>query len=230
MAILKAKAQQNTGVSRVSEGGEPFIRATRDGSLFIADWKLAAIMEGRGFQINVGALSTPVTGGGAGGTAVDLDTPEFVISVPKGTSIIPIRTEVTVGLPVGAADDNEVDILLAVDQDAAWDATGTAVTEVIYNMNTLNNRASNCTARSAFSATMTTDPVEDIELAHYTKVFESFSATGAHWTESILLYEPEAPPIINGPAMYIGHWGGTAAAHGFATVQWIEFPSTAFSG
>ncbi len=227
MSIIKAKAQQNTNVSRVSEGYDAYIRTTRDGSLFVANWKLAGIMEGRGFMANVGALSTPIAGGDTG-LVVDIDKPSFVLGVPSGTSIIPIRTEVAVGLPVGAADDDEVDILIAVDQDKTWDATGTATAVTIYNMNTLHSRASGCTARRTFTAT-TTDPVLDLELAHYTKVFELHSSTGVTWTESKLLYEPVAPLILNGPCIFLVYWGGTKATQAFMCAQWLEFPTSNFT-
>jgi len=231
VAIIKAKAQQSTAVGRVSEGGDVYLRAMRDGALFTADWKQAMIMEGRGFMINVGALSTAVTGGGTPGTAIDPNGPEFVISVPTGTSILPLRVEICSALPVGAADDNEIDILLVADQDSAV-TTGTAgTTEVIYNMNTLNSRSSNCTARSEFTAVVT-GHTWDLELAHMNKVFEMFATSpdktgGSQWTELRLLYEPKTPIVLNGPAALVGFWGATTVATAFASVQWLELPSSA---
>ncbi len=138
MAIIKTKARQDTGVARVSEGGDVYVRSTRDGSLFMADWKQAMIMEGRGFMINVGALTAPITGGGTGSTKPDADSPDISILVPNGTSLLPIRVEIEVSLPVIAATGNEVDILLGVDQDASHiaDATAAGAAEVAYNMNT----------------------------------------------------------------------------------------------
>ena len=228
MSILKAKAQQTSSVARVSEGDDVYLRTMRDGALFTADWKNAAIMEGRGFMVNVGAFSTPIAGGGSA-NVVDQDRPSLIVSVPNGTSILPLRIEVALLDVPGAADDDEVDILIAVDQDAAWDATGACTTEVIYNMNTLHSRASSCASRSAFSTTMTTDPVLDLELAHFQKIFESHSATGVVWTDSRMLYEPKAPPIINGPAMLLVYYGGTNKPSGFVCAQWLEFPESYFA-
>lgn len=230
MAIIKAKARQDTSVARESEGNDVNLRGTRDGALFVADWKMAAIMEGRGFMVNVGAFSSPAVGGGVGGTALDTDGAELYVSIPTGTSILPLRVAVNMGLPVGAADEDEIDILLAVDQDTAH-TTGTYTTETIYNMNTLHSRSSSCTAKSEATGTMTS-PVLDLELAHVTKVFELFStagSAGSHWTQSDLLYEPAAPPIINGPATLFVFWGGTKAASAFCDCQWLEFPTSYFS-
>ena len=134
------------------------------------------------------------------------------------------------GLPVGAADDDEIDILIAVDQDKVnAESDGTAGTaEVIHNLNTLFPNSSTCYANSEYSATMT-DPVLDLELAHLTKIFELFStagSAGALWQGPRLLYEPKTPPIINGPAMVCVYWGGTAAASAFCSAQWLEYPTT----
>ena len=228
MAIIKTKARQDTGVARVSEGGDVYVRSTRDGSLFMADWKQAMIMEGRGFMINVGALTTPITGGGTGNTKPDANSPDISILVPSGTSFLPIRVEVEVSLPVIAATGNEVDILLGVDQDASHiaDATAAGAAEVAYNMNTLHTRTSNCTTRSKNSTAYTDTLTMDIEITHVTKSAKVHTSVGTVWQNMTLLYEPITPYIINGPAAFLGFWGGTAATSGFAIVQWIEIPSS----
>lgn len=226
MAIVKAKARQDAAVTRVSEGEDTYLRAMRDGSLIKADWKQALILEGRGFMFTVGALSTPVVGGGAAATAIDADGPDFLVGIPTGTSIMPLYIEVCLSQGIGTGDDNEIDILIAVDQDTmAASSMGTSTAEVIYNMNTLHSNSSNCYARSEYSATMSTDPVLDLELARVAKAFEMHTTAGVIWQECKLVYEPKTPPIINGPAMLCGFFGGTKAQSGFATVQWLELPS-----
>lgn len=230
MAIVKTKAQQDSAVSRVSEGDDVYIRSTLDGALFTQDWKQAMIVEGRGFMFNVGAFSTGIVGGGSGSTAVDGSCPDFWIHVPSGTSIMPIRIEVEVGAPVIAASANEVDILLGIDQDAshAGDATGAGTAEVLYNMNTLHSRASNCTAKSKGSTDFTTTLTVDIELIHVFKVAQEDTSVGVLWQGLTLQYEPTTPCIINGPAMFIGWVGGTVATEYFANIQYLELPTSAF--
>ena len=224
---LKGKARQSRPQSSlVAEGESQDVRLLRDGTMVVMDQDKAAILGGRGYSCIVGAFSTPAVGGGAGGTVIDIDTPELVLGIPSGTSIKLTRCVVEVGLPVGAADDDEVDILIAVDQDKMNAQTsGTATAEVIYNMNTLWTGASALYANSEYTATMT-DPVLDLELMHATKVFELHSSTGVLWTNLTLNYEPRIPRVINGPAMVCVYWGGTVAASGFCTAEWLEFPST----
>ena len=231
MAIIKTMAKQGTAVGRVSEGANVYSRSTRDGALFVADWKQALVLEGRGFMINVGSFSTPKTGGGVGGTVIESTGPDFAISVPKGTSIMPLRIEISMANPVGATNDDEVDILISVDQDympPLGVGGGTAPSATIYNMNTLHSRSSNCIAKSGFTTTMTA-PTNDLELAHMTKIFESLSGIGGGWQSLRLLYEPDVPPIINGPATLLGWWGANTTNSGFANVQWLELDSSVIS-
>jgi len=228
---LKGRVNQTIPyLSTEAEGELQYLRLLKDGTLVSADFKQASIIEGRGWMVTVGALSTPVTGGGAGSTIVDLDTPELVIGVPSGTSILPFKIDVELMVTPGAADDDELDILIAVDQDKMnASSSGTSTGLTAYNLNTLKSGlSSNCYANSAYSATMT-DPVLDLELAHVTKIYEHLTTVATLWVEARLNYEPITVPIINGPAMICIYWGGTKAQNGFCTAQWLEFPSSRFA-
>ena len=227
----KAKARQSTTISRETEGSDVFVRALRDGSLITADWKQAAILAGYGYTVNVGALSTGIVGGG-NGTVIDQDEPECVLTIPNGYCVLPLR--IAVQVQSGAVGDaEEVEILIAVDQDKALDATSIAgstyTTEVIYNLNTLCGSTSSCACYSAFTDTIT-DPVLDLELARKVIEYEWSATSGSQNLEVDLLYEPKNPPVINGPAQIVIYWGGdTATIGGFAEIQFLEFPESAFT-
>lgn len=224
--LIKGIARNSSSAQSVSEGAEVFLRMLRDGSLVSSNWIQAAIFKGLGHIVNVGAFSTPITGGG-NGTIIDQDQPEFVVSVPSGTSIMPIRIEVTCQVPLIAADSNEAEILVAVDQDTTGVTGATDTDETIYNLNTLISVASSCTATSYTSVNLTTAPVLDIELMHKVLVGDvQGTAANANWGELYGLYEPLAVPILNGPCNLIGYWGGTVAVTGFASIQWVEFPTS----
>lgn len=227
MAIIKAKARQDSSVGRVSESGEVYTRATRDGSLITLDWKTAMIMEGRGFICKIGSLTTPIAVAGSG-NVVDEDRPDWMVGVPSGTSILPFCIDMQMKLTAGTTDDNELDMLIRVDQDTMQPkTTGTSTTTYVpYNLNTLHSRASNCYFIYTFSATMTASAVCDIELAHVTKIYEEHSTVGEQWMEYALHYEPKTVPIINGPANIIGYAGSSKGASMFHQVQWIELPTS----
>lgn len=226
MAIIKAKARQDTAVSRVSESGEVYTRATRDGALFTCDWKTGLIMEGRGFQFNVGTLTTPIS---CPSTSTPLiDKPDWAIGIPDGTSLLPIYIEGAMLVTTGTLDADELDILVAVDQDTfLTQASGSATIVYPTNMNNKHSRTASCWVNKTYSATFdTTDPTYDIELAHVTQVWETFTSVATYWMEAKLLYQPKTVPIINGPGVISGTAATKAGASMFWTVQWIELPTS----
>jgi hypothetical protein len=217
----------DVGRLTADNGGFRAARATRDGALFVSDWKQSLIMEGRGYIVTVGAVSTPITGGGAG-TTVDTTEPEFAIAVPSGTSILPIRVSVQCQVPLLATDSDESEIVIGIDRTQVITG-GTSTSETIFNLRTDNPRASLCTATSAYTADSTSTLALGIELIHAVKVGDVQSAVGTTWGDLEALYEPDVVPIIMGPATLVGFWGGTVATTGFAQVAWLELPSNAFN-
>jgi hypothetical protein len=226
---IRLRASQYSAVPNGADGFPVEARGTRDGSQSTADWLQLKALEGRVFQVDVGALSTPILGGGAG-TIIDQDQPEAVISVPTGTTIMPVRIAVQCQTPLLATDADESEILIAVDRAAACPFAGTWTAETALNMRTDNPRTSNCTCKSACTVNET-NPTLGIELAHKV-ITGDMNGTPANalWGTLDLVYEPKVKPIIVGPAAVYVYWGGTVATNAFAQIQWAEVPSTDITG
>jgi hypothetical protein len=188
------------------------------------DWKMESIRDGKGFHVDVGAFSTPIVGGGAV-TIMDADRPELTVNVPELTTIIPIRIDVTIQVPLLAADVDECEILCGIDKDAVI-AGGTYTTETPINMNIKHTNTSACTVRSAYTVNATAAPTLDLELIRSIKVGDVQTTAGVMWTAHKLLYIPTYPPIVPGPSCLALYWGGTVATSGFAQIEWIEYTSS----
>lgn len=229
-ATIKGTARQSSSAQSVSEGAEVYLRLLRDGTMSFADFKVVNVMAGRGFHLTVQGADFS-TGQTNDGNVIDLDEPNYLVSVPAGTTIFPIR--ITHQIQGGApADGQEIETLIAVDQDSAGATLTNMTAGTIHNMSTLFARTSNCSGYVDSTNTIT-DPVLDIELARAVVEFtivgtaggSSVTATGVN-----LLYEPVVPAIIKGPACLIGYWGGdTSVLGGFAQIEWLEFPSAYFA-
>lgn len=203
-------------------------RALPGGAQAVGDWLQSLILRGFGWHATVGTLTTPITGGGAG-TVLDLDQPEFVIDVPQGYVVIPVRMTVQIQIGLQTTDAHENEILIAADLTQDFDGTGTFTAETPMNMRTdIAGSTCPCTIGSAFTAD-TTDPVLSHELARKQAVTDVQTAVGVNVYQMDLLYEPSRPPIIVGPAMIVGYWGGDIALPGFAQLQFIAMPSNLFT-
>lgn len=205
------------------------MRLLPDGALPVGDWYANLVMRGLAWHVSIGAFSTPIAGGGAA-AIIDLDQPRGLISVPRGTCLVPLRVHVQCQVPLLATDSDESEIVIAVDRANAWARDGTRTDEDAFNMRTDIVGGCPCLAASAFSAD-TTDPVLDVELAHAVIIgdVQGVAAT-AFWNPLELLYEPRRPPFIVGPAMLLLYWGGTVATTGFAQVQFAAIPSSKVTG
>jgi len=205
----------------------------QQGSLFTLDDVDAAISRGLGFQVTVGAFSTGIVGGGAG-TILDLDQPELAIGIPSGVAIRPVYFNVQVQVGLIAADNDENEILIAVDRLGVWSGDGTSTAETATGLRSDMGGGSRCRVGSAFTADMTTtptgaaaaDPVLDMELARFVQTVDILLAStpvDSHLKVTSLLYEPKHPPIIVGPATLLVYYGGTVATlGGFIQGHWVE--------
>lgn len=195
-----------------------------------ADWRQAFIARGMGYHVDIGSFSTPITGGG-NGTVIDLDQPEFGISVASGYTVVPLRVHVAALPGLQTTDSHESEILLAVDRAAAWAGDGTVTTETAVNMRT--SATGNPTGVSIFSAATAdiTDPNLGMELAHVAKLTDvQGTAATVNLYDLVLLYEPKNPPFLVGPCALYGYWGGDVAVTGFANVSFLTFPTSLISG
>lgn len=75
------------------------------GAIMTGNWRDAFVARGYGWHFDTqAAFATAIVGGGDG-TVADLDQPEVGISVPSGTTIIPLDFNISVNPGVNAADN-----------------------------------------------------------------------------------------------------------------------------
>lgn len=228
--------QDNTGVEYI--GSAVRGRMTKYGERYMMDWRQRRLLQGYGFGIELGALSTEVTGGGDG-TVVDLDQPELGMTIPDGTTIVILKLAMQLLFPLLAADDEEVEALAFVDTTAAtvtaaldgtWTTTETPKNLIIQ---TTNPRSSDCTVKTLCTVD-TTDPTESYDLIH--RVFHGDvqgTAANGLWQAGELLYPQPgqlAIPYIKGPASLFAYVGGTVATNFFLQFEWLEYPTTDLFG
>lgn len=200
------------------------------GGLLTADWVQALIARGYGWGVEVGNFDAGITGGGAG-TTLDLDQPEFGVSVPLGYTLIPFDVRIVTRPGLQTTDSHVTDILLAVDRTAAWAGDGTVTTETPVNLRT--NSTGGCPA-SCFSAATAdiTDPVLGaISLGRRTLLTDvQGTAATVNLMELNLDYTPQRPPLLVGPCAMYGYWGGSIAVVGFAQVNFLVVASSLITG
>lgn len=225
------------GLLRLFKGGEAEPKGSAAGAAIVAMEHDQFIARGYGRIVNVGAMSAPITGGGAG-TTVDLSQPELVIAVPPKYVLLPISIYVQCQAPVISADSDEMEIIARVQREVSWQGDGTFTVQIPHNMRTDIYPGSACRVASAFTANMTTDGSATppsasttsrtgaMELDHAVKVADFQTGVGVLWNKLEMRYQPKVSPQLVGPCIVYLYWGGTAAVSGFAQVAWIEGPDS----
>ena len=225
-ALVKAYTQQQSPAIS-GDGQWNVIRSTRDGCMFTADWKVNLVMRGMAFNVTVGGISAGadillVTGGGDG-TVIDTNQPEMLIQTPATHFHIPLSCRAAIQNDIGAADADEVSILLFADTTpAAIIASATATSEVPHPL--LDGGIQSVS--TCFSAVTVdiTSPTADMVLDFETSQAAQVSAAGTISHQLKMIFEPSYPIFLRGPVAVVGCWGGNQAADGLMTYCWAEVP------
>lgn len=232
----------NTGL--MPNGATVDIGGTSFGAIYSATEVDAMIAAGMGRSMTVGSSSTGIVGGG-NGTVYDEDQPEFAIGIPEGYAMKLLRAAVQVQTGLFAADNDENEILIGVDTRGALQGPLSAETctiETPVNMRSDLGYGSALQCASAFTADMQIKPrysaasdpiasaIEWSELARAVETADLFSTgTGIMLKRLDVLYQPINPRLLVGPCTVVGYWGGTVATlGGFAQLDWVEGPTSAF--
>lgn len=209
----------SASVRRVADGQWAPNRATRDGSLYTADWIQGCIIEGKGHEAGIGLLSDPEL---LQTTVITTLRPMLWIRVPVDTTILPLHASITV--EDTAATGNFEAALGASIIDVGNGSSDSADFGPI-NMVTRGG-VGRCTARQEATGDVTAagDPP-----SNFWRVikFEDNANTPATAGESHFEWAgyPRLPVLV-GPAtlmLQIGALAGAVAPTVFATLQWLEF-------
>ncbi len=197
------------------------------GSLLAADWRQALVARGFGWNATVGALSTPIVGGGAG-TVVVAAQPQLAIKVPAGMCLIPLRVACEIELGIQSADSQRTEVLISMDKTQVPTA-GTSTLEVPINMRTDIVTPCPLTVWSAFTGNGATLALDELDRAQALTDLQGTAAT-LNVYQMKTVYEPDCPPFICGPAGMFVHFGGTVAASGFIQASFLAVPSSLVTG
>lgn len=223
MSDLRIK-QEVSSVTRLTDDDQWMnLRGTRDGAMVSADWLTAMALEGRCYGINTGVDTSPDTFNAAYAAA----EPDILVTVPSGTTIIPVFIQ------VNFEDTGTVDVLDVVAvASSVYDAATTSDALTIYNMRMDAPNSSLCSAVAVVTGSGTTPLTGNfIEFWRGTagKNADAFNGNTTPTTELVPrtawnIKDSLVPPVIVGEGSLNIYAAGQAGV-GFITVIWVEVPS-----
>lgn len=199
------------------------------GAALVADWRQAFIARGFGWGQEVGTLTTPVAGGGTGGTVLDLEQPQLVLNVPAGYAMVPLRISVEAQIGLQTTDSHESEIWIGFDRTQVQ-ANGTSTAGTPYNLRSDITNTAPFTARHTYTADGVATPVITTLARRQGLTDVQGTAANVNVYQFDLVYEPMNPPIIIGPANISVYWGGSIAVNAFAQAKVLAFPANLVTG
>ncbi len=215
---------QQMSPARGSDGSAAFLRCTRDGALYVADWFLALTLEGRAFACNSGIATTPVTLNATYATAEQ----DLFLHVPPSLAVIPVYL-FTAAEDTGTAQVVDLFAVASATGDAA--VTGTALTEMSMRMDA--PIASGVTATGVVTAAGT--ETEAGNFVEFWRPVAGFAAddfngsaayTGIGYAHAWSAHNAVCPPVVAAGGS-ISLFASYQAGIGFNGAVWVELPTSA---
>ncbi len=208
---------------RKADGETQFARALADGSLVVAGWEYANLLNGRLFTANVGTVTSPVTGA----SGITVTVPDVHVQVPANVKIVPVHIGVNLDAKV---DDRDLELVAAISNGRDSSPTGGSG-QTILNRAQNHGRGSRCIVES--DVTAITTPVTDRDYLEFWRVRAEFGAAPVALNSEEggqLTYNWDfrkfAPLALVGESelvLYCSGIGGTLDF--FATITWVELPA-----
>ena len=199
------------------------MRGTRDGTAFVAPWKMALVMEGRCFSAQAGTVTTGI----AGHATIDADQPEFALRATTDALILlPLRLEAV--LQTGETTLGVAELLWAASNIDVGAGTSTA-TATAQNLNFNSATAASASTLHTYTGNGT-DPLTANNHTNLVRVAGSIDSDGAtsgvpSVFRALWVAENDVPVIIAATGCVVGYNGTGTAANGFFVAQWAEFTS-----
>ena len=227
---IKAQVAQLTPVV-AGEQDMTYLKSTKLGALFTADWREQMILAGLGYSVRCGGVTTsadiaPILGGGSG-TVIDAAQPELIVGVDAGYYMIVMEAACSAyTIPASAAITN---IILYADRGFAPGVGQQASAAIATPVNLLDGGpAFPGRGWQNASGDLAISPICDELLDFVTSDIGGVAASGMTALVLKLDYRPLAPSIIAGPCMIALLFGGTAATTGCGVIRFACVPSSYF--
>lgn len=195
-----------------------FLRGTRDGVAFTADFFESLAMQGRIFVANMGTVTTPLTF-----LVTAANRPDAWIRVPDGTVILPIFANVVLESAAGTV--TEIDVRIA--QNDIGNGTSSAADVGPRSNRTDAPLTSACTARQLATADTT---AETNPLSVYRRTYARADEAGIDFRGIEADRAKMGYPIVVGAGTWEIFIAGTGTqATGYVVMCWAELPEADIS-
>ena len=216
MAHDQVRVNQDS-LRAAGEGAYIPMKGTKRGEMCVVDFLLEMAIEGRGYQVRAGNLTTAITGGV---TAADTES-EMAVNALSNMTVMPVEAMVSIDVAAGDA------IEIHGKSVAGATSAGTAFAPLPLLMGGIPSR---CTAvtKTAGGCTVPAETVTTTIRHFCTRTeFANTDGTDPHLPTNPTIWQPLAPPVIVGAGVfYVQIGSATTAPNYYAHFDYLEFETT----
>jgi hypothetical protein len=202
----------STAARGLSNGTASQLWLDASGAQVVIDFFAKCVLDGNGFQVRAGTITTPLVGD----VAITDTAAEFCADCVAGTTIIPVHADISIRAGTGAANE------FAIKSVATVSSAGTAFTPLPLRS---GGRAASSTARVTAAGGVTVTA----ELATTTLRHWSYSQQAVSTAITIvkLEWEPRRPPMLNGArCVYCQIAAATTGPSYYASLDYLELTNS----
>lgn len=215
----------------VLDSGQQYVKQSKAGQLYVATEREWLINSGYAYRASLGTVTgegAPTGATEAGGTDIDLDEPDMVISCPTGYFMVPLEVMAGALIPDLDADLETCDMLVCMDVSAALtlaelETGGTAGT--LYNL--LDGAGSAPGAYGYTCTTAVTNPTNE-HILYFKNQTLHLTTSGGAVSDPNFYWKPDVLGKYAGPCQLTVYFGATATATWLASAVVAFVPSSVY--
>lgn len=205
---------RTTGAGLTLGAGAP-VTLNPAGAQLVMDWYAAQILNGYGWQVRAGTITTPLTG-----DVVITDTAaEYYVNIANGGTLIPLENRISIRAGTGTAHEFAI-------KSASGAGTTNGFTPLALKNGATSTGLDTAAVSAAGGVTVTAE-LATTTLRHWEyaqqAVFTTGQGVGLNWT-------PLRPPVLQGSAsaarcLYVQIAAGTTGPSYYAALDYLAIPT-----
>jgi hypothetical protein len=205
-----------TAIAGLVNGSEAQPTIDGTGAQVVMDFFTKAILDGYGWQIRAGTITTPIVGD----VAITDAAAEFCVDIANGGTLIPVCQNISIRLGTGTLHE------YATKSVAGASSAGTAAVPLALKTGSVSTGLATARAQGAGAVTVTAETATTT-LRHWS--FSQPIAMGAY--VPVQTWEPLRPPVLKGSAaaaqsLYTQIAATTTGPSYFANLDFLVIPTS----
>lgn len=206
-----------SGPRGLRDAQERLLTLDQTGALVVMDFFVKAVMDGYGWQVRMGTITTPITGD----VAITDTFAEYCVDIAAGGTLIPMYNQISIRAGTGTAHE------FAIKSVATASTAGAALTPLALKTGAATTGLDTARGATAGGVTVTAETATTT-LRHWEYAQQAVFTTGQ---VGFLEWQPKRPPVLKGTStaprcLYVQIAAATTGPSYYAHLDYLAIPTS----